>query len=139
MSTPTNREILLEAWSTIDGRRDETAVDRYFHPDFVRHSEDSDYTRDEYRALLRALHSAFPDLDGTLSEIVAEGDLVAYRWSSTGTHEGEYLGVPPTHKRVVATGLTISRFRDGQIVEEWASWNKVSVLHRLGIIPISPR
>jgi predicted ester cyclase len=71
-----------------------------------------------------------------LSEIVAEGDLVAWRWVGAGTHEHSYMGVPATHKRVGAEGLTISRFRDGLIAEEWASWNKVTVLHRLGIFPI---
>jgi predicted ester cyclase len=49
------------------------------------------------------------------------------------------MGVPPTHKRVTAEGLTISRFSDGRIAEEWASWNKVAVLHRLGIFPIDQR
>jgi predicted ester cyclase len=49
------------------------------------------------------------------------------------------MGVPPTHKRITATGITISRLEGGRIVEEWASWNKVSVLHTLGIIPIGPR
>jgi hypothetical protein len=44
--------------------------------------------------------------------------------------------VPPTHQRIVATGITFAQVRDGKLAEEWASWNKVSVLHNLGIIPI---
>lgn len=140
MSTPTtNRDILVEAWKAIDVDRRLDAVDEYFAPGYVRHSAEGDYGLVEYRALLESLHIAFPDLNGTLSEMVAEGDRVAYRWVSVGTHEGSYMGVPPTLKRVTATGINITRLEDGRIVEEWASWNKVSVLHTLGIIPIDPR
>jgi steroid delta-isomerase-like uncharacterized protein len=131
-----NRDILLAAWNSIDGGRHAEAVDEFFHDDFVRHAEEGDYTREEYRSLLATLHVAFPDLRFTLSELVAENDLVAWRWVGVGTHQSMYMGVPPTHKRVKAEGLTISRFRDGRVAEEWASWNKVAVLHRLGIFPI---
>lgn len=138
MSRAINRnvDILFEAWNVIDGRWGDEWFDRYFAEDYVRHADEGQYTRSGYREVIRELHTAFPDLDATLSEIVADGDRVAYRWVSTGIHEGVYMGVPATHRRVTATGLTISRFADGKIVEEWASWNKVSVLHRLGIIPI---
>ncbi|MEA2270195.1 MAG: hypothetical protein QOC64_2805 [Solirubrobacteraceae bacterium] len=140
MSTPTrNREHLVEAWKAIDTDRRLDALEEYFAPDYVRHSSEGDYDLAEYRRLLSSLHTAFPDLSGTLSEMTAEGDRVAYRWVSVGTHQSSYMGVPPTHKRITATGITISRLEGGRIVEEWASWNKVSVLHTLGIIPIGPR
>jgi steroid delta-isomerase-like uncharacterized protein len=134
-----NRAALLAAWEAIDGDRGADAVDDWFAPDCVRHSEDGRADRDQYRETLRALKQAFPDQTGSIGHVVAEGDLVAYRWEATGTHAGPYLGIPATGRRVTAAGLTISRFRDGLIVEEWASWNKASVLHRLGIIPLDPR
>jgi predicted ester cyclase len=47
------------------------------------------------------------------------------------------MGVPPTHRPVTFGGITISRFDDdGRIVEDWASWDRVTVLHRLGIVPL---
>jgi steroid delta-isomerase-like uncharacterized protein len=139
MSTNPNVAVLLEAWEAIDGPLGADAIDRYFSEDYVRHSRGGEYLRDAYRESVRSVRAAFPDMAGTLSEIVADGDRVAYRWTSTGTHKGEYLGVPPTHKQVTATGVTITRFEDRLIVEDWASWDEMGVLHALGIIPLGPR
>lgn len=130
-------ELIAEIWRVLDVERRLDQVDRYFDPAYVRHSEEGDYSREEFAAVLAALHAGFPDLTSEVADVVCEGDRVAYRWVSEGTHRGEYMGVPATNRRVRATGITISRFGpDGRLLEDWASWNKVSVLHALGIIPI---
>jgi steroid delta-isomerase-like uncharacterized protein len=132
-----HRAFLIEAWNLIDGQRRLDAIEEYFAPDFVRHAGDGTYSRDEFRDLLATLYGAVPDLKWAIVDSVAEGDRVAYRWTSEGTHLGTYLGVPATHRRIAANGITISRFdADGRIAEDWASWNQASVLHSLGIIPI---
>lgn len=131
------RELIAETWRVLDGERRLDAMERYFADDYVRHSSEGDYTRDGFRDVLAALHAGFPDLVSTIEDTVVEGDRIAYRWRSEGTHLGEYMGVPATGKRVTAAGIAISRIgADGRIAEDWASWNKVSVLHALGIIPI---
>jgi steroid delta-isomerase-like uncharacterized protein len=132
-----NRRLVLEAWNALDRDRDLTAIERFFAVDYVRHSSEGDYTREGLAKMLGGLFAGFPDLSTVTEDVICEADRVAYRWVSTGTHLGPYMGVPATHKRVVATGITISRFEEGLIAEDWASWNKVSVLHDLGIIPIS--
>jgi steroid delta-isomerase-like uncharacterized protein len=132
-----NRQLVLDAWNALDRDRDLTAIERFFAPGYVRHSSEGDYTREGLAEILRGLFAGFPDLSTVTEDVIGEGDRVAYRWVSTGTHLGPYLGIPATHKQVVATGITISRFEHGLIAEDWASWNKVSVLHDLGIIPIS--
>jgi predicted ester cyclase len=133
-----DREWLMGIQDAIFNGRDLDAFDRYFAPDFVRHAEDRDYSRGEYREVLAALHDGFADLDTSFTEVTVELPRVAFRWTGRGTHTGYYFGVPPTQREVTATGLTITRIADGQIVEEWASWNKLSLLHALGILPISP-
>ncbi|MFC7766345.1 ester cyclase [Leucobacter soli] len=95
-----------------------------------------DQTLEDFKRILNGLHSGFPDLRSEVVDIVEEGDRVAYRWVSTGTHLGDYLGAPPTGRTVTASGITISRFENGRIVEDWASWNEVSVLHSIGVLPI---
>jgi len=131
-----NRRLVKEAWAAIAARDDPTAIERYFANDYVRHSFGADYTRDELRAILDSLGQAFPDLETTNVDIVAEGDRVAYRWEATGTHTGSYMGAPPTQKRIKAGGINIARVEAGRIAEEWSSWDKVSFLHALGIIPL---
>lgn len=113
-------------------------MQQFFADDYVRHASEADYNRDQFVATLRERHEAFPDLVTTIEDVVVDGDRVAYRWSSVGHHEGTYLGVPATGKLVNASGITISRIADGRIAEDWASWNKVSVLHSLGVLPIFP-
>jgi steroid delta-isomerase-like uncharacterized protein len=130
-------ERVLDLWREVEeeGRLD--AMDEYFAEDYVRHSEDGDASREEFKQIIDDLHTGFPDLTFEVLDLVEQDDRVAYRWRSTGTHDGPYLGVPATHRRVVASGITISRFdAEGRTAEDFASWNKVSVLHTLGIIPI---
>lgn len=132
-----NRSSLLAAWQAIDGEGRLEEMGRWFAPGYVRRSAEGEYTREGFRDVLAALKRGFPDLSTRIEDAVAEGDRVAYRWVAVGTHAGDYLGIGPTHKRIAATGITISRFdSEGLIVEDWASWNKASVLHALGIIPL---
>jgi steroid delta-isomerase-like uncharacterized protein len=132
-----HRERLEEVWRALDdGRVD--LMDRYFAEDYWRHSEEGTLSRDEFATSLGALHDAFPDIESTIHDVIVQENRAACRWSARGTHQSLYLGVPPTGKEMTAMGITISAFGpDGRIVEDWASWNRVGVLHALGIIPIS--
>ena len=67
---------------------------------------------------ITAYREAVPDLKVDIGEMVAEGDLVAYRWTMHGTHLGELYGTPPTGKQVKSTGITIVRFAGGKIVHD---------------------
>jgi steroid delta-isomerase-like uncharacterized protein len=138
MTGDDHRELLIEAWRLVYPGGDLDAMDRFMADDYVRHSDSGDLSREQFKAVTGQLNEAFPDLEFSIEDTVAEGDRVCYRWLSTGTHMGTYLGVPATHRQIAATGITISRFdSSGRIAEDWASWNAVSVLHSLGIIPIS--
>lgn len=130
-------EILESAWADVTGPDGfGTAFDAVFHEDYVRHSGGSRMNREEYRAVVKDLYSAFPDLEMSIVDALEQGDRAAFRWESTGTHTGPYYGVPPTNRRVTARGLTISRFEGDRIVEDWTSWDKASVLDSLGIIQL---
>jgi predicted ester cyclase len=69
----------------------------------------------------------------------AEGDKVATRWTARGTHTGEIAGIAPTGRDVTVTGLTISRFASGKVVEEWSTWDTLGMLVQLGVIPAPAR
>lgn len=130
-------DLLTHAWANVHGPNDfGPGFDAIFSPAYVRHSGDSTLDRDAYRAVIEELYTAFPDLTMTILDAVEHGDRVAFRWESTGTHTESYLGVLPTHKQVTARGMTISRFEGEQIVEDWTSWDKASVLDSLGIIQL---
>lgn len=87
--------------------------------------------------LLAAYRAAYPDFRMTVEDQVAEGDRVATRYVARGTHEGEIMGVPPTHNRFEVSGICIHRVVGGKIVEDWWQANELGVLLQLGIIPSS--
>ncbi|MDF2050426.1 ester cyclase [Arthrobacter sp. Cr_A7] len=129
------RTFIAEMWARLDTAESLTVAEEYFAPHYVRHGQ-KDYSREEFIAILQELRVAFPDLATTVHDTVVEGDRFAYRWESTGTHLGAYLGVPATGRSMTARGIAISRIEGTKIVEDWASWNEASILHDLGIIPL---
>jgi predicted ester cyclase len=78
---------------------------------------------------------AFPDFHITVDEMIAEGDKVAARWTATLTHEGEFMGIPPTGVQATISGMVIYRFADGKIVEIWHIGDSLGLLQQLGVVP----
>lgn len=76
--------------------------------------------------------AAFPDGHFTIDETIAEGNAVAHRWTFHGTHQGEFLGVPATGKKVEVTGTAVTHVRDGTIVEHLADVDMLSILQQIG-------
>ena len=92
-------------------------------------------TRKEYEELMRAIRAAFPDQRVTVEDMIAEGDKVVTRYTSSGTHKGDFMGIPATGNKVVATGIVISRIAEGKIAEEWEEFDGVGFMQQLGVIP----
>jgi steroid delta-isomerase-like uncharacterized protein len=83
-----------------------------------------------------ALLVAFPDLHLTVEDIIAEGDKVVVRNTVTGTHRGEYMGLPPTGKSVTYNEIFIFRFDNGRIAETWGVVDVFAQMKQLGVIEI---
>jgi steroid delta-isomerase-like uncharacterized protein len=79
--------------------------------------------------------SAFPDLRMEPHEMLAEGDLVSARVTMTGTHQGEFMGMPPSGKRIEVEGIDIVRVRDGQATEHWGVTDTMTMMQQLGAVP----
>lgn len=91
--------------------------------------------REALKQFMASLLAAFPDGRWTIEGQVAEGDKVATRWSFTGTHQGELMGLAPTGKRVTASGMVIDRIVEGKIVEEWEEWDALGMMQQMGATP----
>jgi steroid delta-isomerase-like uncharacterized protein len=81
------------------------------------------------------LLSAFPDVQFTIEDMVAEGDNVAVRWVMRATHQGAFAGIPATGRQVAMSGITIYRLTDGKIGEAWSTFDQLGLLHQLGMTP----
>ena len=101
------RKFFEEAWV----KGNVAAVDDCMAADYVEHPRPSTLSpgSEGLKQLIAAYRTAFPDLTVTLDDIFAEGEMVAFRWSVSGTHLGDWLGIPPTGNHVRATGTTIFR------------------------------
>lgn len=78
---------------------------------------------------------AFPDLKITVDKQVAEGDLVAVRWTARGTNTGAGNGIPATGRAVQTMGTTLFRVADGRIAEEWTCADSLGLMKQLGMLP----
>ncbi len=84
-----------------------------------------------------AFRTAFPDLKIAVEQMVADEDNVAIAYTVTGTHQGNFQGIPATHKKVKARGMQIAKFKEGKIVERWGSSDELGMLKQLGVAPAS--
>jgi len=84
---------------------------------------------------VRQLRVANPDLHLDVHDILVDGEMTAARWTMGGTSRAEFRGLPATGKTYVMTGMTIDKWEDDRIVEEWTSYDLFGGLQQLGIIP----
>jgi len=113
-------------------------ADERYAPDYVLHdpSLPEDLHGPEGLKRYAAMScGAFPDAQVTVEDQVAEGDKVVDRWTATGTHTGELMGILPTGRRIEVSGITISRFSGGKIVEDWYQSDDLGMMQQLSFIP----
>ncbi|MBI3959287.1 MAG: ester cyclase [Chloroflexi bacterium] len=82
-----------------------------------------------------AFVAAFPDMELTVEDQVAEGNAVVSRWTFRGTHQGELQGIPPTGKQVICSGVSIDRVANGKVVEHWIEFDQLGMMQQLGVVP----
>ena len=87
------------------------------------------------KAVLTHLRRAFPDLHVSVEDLIEEGDKIVARNTVTGTHQGEYMGIPATGTRVTYDEIFIVRFAGGRIAETWGVVDVFSQMKQLGAIP----
>jgi steroid delta-isomerase-like uncharacterized protein len=116
--------------------QDLSILEKDISPNYVDHSALPGFSPGPAgaKAMLSMIHGAFPDLRATIEDSIAEGDKVVVRKSWNGTHEGEFMGIPPTGKRVSFEGIVIWRIEGGQIAERWAAIDRLSLMEQLGAL-----
>jgi len=103
--------------------------------DFVAHGENHEYTLEQDLAAAKEERKALPDMTVKVNQILAEQDLVAVYWTSSGTNTQTGMGFPATGKKIKVDGMTLFRFKKGKICEEWSVWDMLSVMRQAGLLP----
>jgi len=87
---------------------------------------------EDVKQIMTTVRTAFPDVHFTVEDIVAEGDKVVARWTFRGTHEHDFMGIPPAGKQVTVISIAIYRIADEKIAEAWVAWDTGGLLRQLG-------
>jgi predicted ester cyclase len=138
MSTEQNKAFVRKMVEQVFNQGNVSQADEFMAHNFVEREElppGIPRDREGVKQLTSMLHSAFPDFKATIDDIVAEGDKVVIRQTWSGSHKGEFMGIPPTGRRVSFGVIDILRIADGKCVEHWGQMDSMSLMQQLGAIP----
>lgn len=88
-----------------------------------------------FKDMFQTMRTAFPDLEVTPEHMTTTEDDVALAYTITGTHQGDFIGVAPTGRKITARGVQIGRFEDGRLAERWGSSDQLAILQQIGAEP----
>ena len=137
MSTEENKAIIRRMTEEFYNQGNIESADQFFADTYVHHDPASPQVRDRdgLKETVRAFCAGCPDLHITIDDLVAEGDMVAKRWTYHATHTNDLGGMPPTGKRITMSGLELFRLANGKITECWLGYDNLSMMQQLGVIP----
>jgi len=121
--------LVAEVWN----RHNPQAVDEFVAQDVVMNNSvlALGNGREGYKRALEMVFAAFPDVQLTIEDLIAEGDLVAERWTMRGTQQGEFMGMPATNNQLTLTGIDIYRYAGGKRVEAWGHADVAGMMKQL--------
>ena len=113
-------------------------IDELFAPTYVEHARippGMPTGREGLHAYFAMIVAAFPDLHATVDQILAEGDLTAGHITVQGTHQGDFMGIPPTGTQVTWTETHLGRYEHGKLAEHRGDVDGIAILQQLGVLP----
>jgi C-1 hydroxylase len=132
LSLEENKAIILSLYEA-DNKKDLSILDEIISPNFY----DPTFNlrgAEGYKQFETAFFKGFPDWIETIEDIIAEGDKVWVRFTGTGTHKGEWLGLAPTGKKMTLKAVQIWRIVDGKVVAKDSIGDLLDVFKQLGVI-----
>ncbi len=131
-----NKAIVRRYVDEVQTQHKVEVLDQLFAPNIVNHGTPHDLPGVEgFKQSFTMLFTAFPDMTVTIQDQVAEGDKVVTRKTFRGTHKGEFLGIPPTGKRVEYNAIDMFRITGGKCTDVWGIMNRLGLMQQLGVIP----
>jgi predicted ester cyclase len=136
--TTRNKQLVVDFIQELFTKGDLDAVDRYLDPGFVNH--DAPFPGappgpEGMRQAAALFKQATPDWHSDVEQMIAEDDVVVERFTARGTHTGVLMGVEPTGRPLVLSGINIFRVDGDRIVERWGRLDDVGLLRQLGLVP----
>jgi len=139
MSTEQNKNIFRQMVEDVFNKGNVNMLDRYLADNFVEHEAlppGIPEGREGVKQLTTMLHQGFPDFKATINDLIAEGDKVVCRMTWSGTHQGEFMGIPATGKKVSFEVVDIIRAKDEKAVEHWGVMDVAGMMQQIGVMPV---
>lgn len=133
--TEKNKALARRVFDEMLNQQKYEVFDEIYAKDFVKHVDGRQYSLAQEIEQAKAMHGLSSDLVMTVDQMIAEGDKVAIVYTGRGTNTGSFRGLAVTGKKVVLSGMTVYRFSDGKIAEEWTVYNEMEILRQLGYAP----
>jgi len=134
MSTEDNKELVRRYIATWNSGNLEGMAE-FWSAEMVHHTRMGSHGFDKVFSIVSDFMTAFPDLQFEIDDLVADGDRVASRMTARATHTGEYLGVPPTGRKVSCSVFGFARVADGKLVEHWGVTDELHMMQQVGLVP----
>jgi steroid delta-isomerase-like uncharacterized protein len=109
------------------------------HALHINNAADSSIGPEAYKGQVTLFLKGFPDLRFSIEDVVAEQEKVVVSWNISGIHEGEFMGIPATHKKVSVDGITIHHIVNGKIMDSYVSWDALGMMQQFGVVLASGR
>jgi steroid delta-isomerase-like uncharacterized protein len=134
MPVEDNKQAARRFYQEVINGRNLDAMDELLISDGVDHTFGSQ-NAEQAKQFFGMVQQAFPDLHAEVHDVIAEGELVAARVTYSGTHEGEFVGIPGTGRQTQTSGVDFFRMQDGKQAEHWGGPDMASLLQQLGVMP----
>ncbi len=136
MSIEENKEINRRVVEEILNQGNQDLIDELYDENYIGQMPPDEIKGPEgMKQFVSQFRNGFPDLKITIEDQIAEGDMVAIRQTTTGTHTGEFQGIAPTGKKVEITVSVMGRFANGKFVESWVNMDALGMMVQLGVVP----
>jgi predicted ester cyclase len=136
MSTEQNKAMIRRGFEEGINQNKLHLFEEVMAPTYVNHSMPAPVPGPEgFKMVIGMFRAAFPDLHVTLEDVFGEGDKVATRGYFTGTHQGEFNGIPATGKQVKVSYIDLWRLENGKAVDNWVQMDMIGLMQQLGVIP----
>ena len=114
--------------------------DNFVVEDYVEHEPipGQGMGREELKKAYVVFNTPFPDLEYVFEDLIGEGDLVVGRGVISGTHKGDFMGVPASGKKIRWTGTRLFRLKDGKVTDGWINVDMMAMMQQMGVIPAPP-
>ena len=127
-----------ERWfSEVMNQGNEETIDEICAAEFVDHDPlpGTGSDREGLHDFVKQIRAAFPDLEATIDDMLVEGDEIAIRSTFRGTHDGDFMGIPATGKKVEVANYDFVRMKGDQAVEHWGTIDSAALMEQLGAVP----